>query len=63
MIKEKNSMLIKRGDGKVLSVIDPENEEELEQLTPFESKAVKDLINANKKVGAVVATKEDKKSN
>ena len=53
-------MFIKRGDGKVLSVIDPENEEELEQLTPFESKAVKDLVNANKKIGVPTIKKEDK---
>jgi hypothetical protein len=56
-------MFIKRGDGKVLSVIDPENPEELEQLDPFQSQAVKDLVNANKKTGAAPNKKEDKKSN
>lgn len=62
--EEKNNMFIKRGDGQVLSVIDPENPEELEQLNQFESQAVKDLVNANKKNGAKVnATKENKKNN
>ena len=54
-------MFIKRGDGKVLSVIDPENPEELEQLDPFQSQAVKDLVNANKKTGEKI--KNIKRSN